>query len=151
MRRPLDPVAERLGAKDHRQVQVLRVPAAWLGGVDRDAQVVAGDSENVAVQCDGPNIGMVDDLAAGMLARIGELGCFPKRDESGARSAQFLDEGDQTLIARVTTGGHAKSGDESFLERRAPGRGVHGSASGADQVAPHGVAFDPSPTGGLAH
>ena len=45
------------------------------------------------------------------------------------------DHGAKSVVAWITTGGHAEGGDEACLERRALGRGVHRAASGADQVA----------------
>ncbi len=128
-------VRESLGAEDQCQVKVLGVVAVGFRGGDRDAQVVTSDGEDVAVKGDEPDVGMVDDLAAGLPARIGELRCLPELDEAGARSAQLADHGAKSVVAWITTGGHAEGGDEACLERRALGRGVHRAASGADQVA----------------
>jgi hypothetical protein len=53
--RPLCLVDERLCAEDDGECEPFGVLGVGLGGVDHDPQVVAGDDEGVAVECDEPD------------------------------------------------------------------------------------------------
>jgi hypothetical protein len=63
--RPASPRAlagEGLCAENHGECEPFGVLGTGFGGVDHDPQVVAGDDEAVAVECDEPDVGVVDDL-----------------------------------------------------------------------------------------
>lgn len=81
------PVDQALGAEDDREVELVCVLGCGFGCVYGDVQVVAGDGENVAVKGDAADVGVVDDLAAGLVARIRKFCAFPEFDEPGARGA----------------------------------------------------------------
>src|SRR5580704_16667027 len=55
--RPYALVDERLCAEDDGECEPFGVLGAGFGGVDRDPQVVAGDDEGVAVECDESDVG----------------------------------------------------------------------------------------------
>jgi hypothetical protein len=55
-------VDEHLGAEDDGQREAVGVVGARFGGVDRDAQIVAGVDECIAVEGDVPYSRVVDDL-----------------------------------------------------------------------------------------
>src|ERR1700737_3248999 len=57
-------VDQRLRAEHYREGETLGVARVGFGGVNHNAQIVGGDDERVAVQRDGPDVRMIDDLAA---------------------------------------------------------------------------------------
>ena len=77
-------VDERLCAEDDGECEPFGVLGAGFGGVDHDPQVVAGDDESVAVECDEPDVGMVDDLVPGLIVGRADLALLPLLGEAWA-------------------------------------------------------------------
>src|ERR1700728_2411228 len=77
-------VDEGLGAEDEGECEPVGVLGAGFGGVDRDPQVVAGDDEGVAVECDESDVGVVDDLVPGPLLGRADLARRPQLGEARA-------------------------------------------------------------------
>ena len=70
-----------------RRVRAVGVLGAGFGGVDRDPQVVAGDDESVAVECDESDVGMVDDLVPGLIPGRADLARLPQLSTSVGRTS----------------------------------------------------------------
>ena len=70
-----------------RRVRAVGVLGAGFGGVDRDPQVVAGDDEGVAVECDESDVGMVDDLVPGLILGRADLARLPQLSTSVGRTS----------------------------------------------------------------
>jgi drug/metabolite transporter, DME family len=81
-RQPL--VDELLRAEDDSECEPFGVLGARLGRVNHDPQVVAGDDEGVAVECDEPDAGMVDDLVPGLIVGRADLARLPQLGEARA-------------------------------------------------------------------
>ena len=79
---PFALVDERLGAKDGGEREPSGVLGAGFGGIDHDLQVVAGDDEDVAVECDESDVGVVDDLVPGLILGRAGLARLPQLDEA---------------------------------------------------------------------
>src|ERR1700738_3713807 len=101
-------VDQRLCAENDREAEALGVFGLGFGGVDRDAKIVGGDDERVAVQRDAVDVGVVDDLVSPViLVRLWGAG-FPELDEARALRREVAGQLLQPLIGGISSGGQTQ-------------------------------------------
>jgi hypothetical protein len=66
----LSSLDKSLCAKDYCKGKALGIVRAGLSGVDEDAQIVPGNEECVAVELDGADGGMVNDLVLRRISHV---------------------------------------------------------------------------------